>query len=250
MMPRFTGGTFIALALLSYRDRPVIILSPGCARIALFCRRHQILRGEEVDYVENIQQLIGRSVVSLETANKLGALTDVLVDVSAGQLAGFAVRRADSTIALASALDVHGIGPDAVIVDHDQSLVLADASPLNALPRAKQNLVGMKVMTHHGESLGSISNAFLYVDKRPGFIYEVRSSFLDGLLGRACYFAGSVGCTLAKDGSFLVVTACREQMDARLDAAVERLLGPYRSPAYETGAMHIEVRTQRRVISG
>ena len=57
-----------------------------------------------MDNVENIQELIGREVISLETANKLGRVADLLVDTLAGQLAGFAVRRPDDTIALASVL--------------------------------------------------------------------------------------------------------------------------------------------------
>src|SRR5206468_1566016 len=148
---------------------------------------------------------------------------DLLIDTSAGQLAGFSVRRADETIALASILDVHGIGPDAVVVEHDQSLVLVDASPLNLLPRAKGNLIGVKVITDHGQHLGSISNVFLCIDKRPTFIYEVRSSFVDALLGRASYFAASAGCALSEDGACVVVTAGQEQMHDRLEDAAERV---------------------------
>jgi uncharacterized protein YrrD len=195
-----------------------------------------------LDSVENIQRLIGREVISLETANKLGRVADLLVDTLAGQLAGFSVRRPDSTIALASVLDIHGIGPDAVVVEHDQSLVLVDASPLNALPRAKDDLIGVKVMTDRGQHLGSISNVFLCVDKQATFIYEVRSSFFDALLGRAWYFAASLGCALSEDGASLVVTAGSEQMHDRLEGAAERVLGPYRLPE-QTTSVRVEVRT-------
>ena len=195
-----------------------------------------------MDSVENIQRLIGREVISLETANKLGRVADLLVDTLAGQLAGFSVHRPDSTIALASVLDIHGIGPDAVVVEHDQSLVLVDASPLNALPRAKDDLIGVKVMTDRGQHLGSISNVFLCVDKQATFIYEVRSSFFDALLGRAWYFAASLGCALSEDGASLVVTAGSEQMHDRLEGAAERVLGPYRLPE-QTTSVRVEVRT-------
>jgi len=195
-----------------------------------------------LDNVENIQNLIGRGVISLETANKLGRVADLLVDKFAGQLAGFSVRRTDNTIALASVLDLHGIGPDAIVVEHDQSLVLVDASPLNTLPRAKDDLIGVKVMTDRGQHLGSISNVFLCLDRRPTFIYEVRSSFFDALLGRAWYFAASLGCALSADGASLVVTAGPEQMHDRLEGAAERVLGPYRQPQ-QAGVVRVEVRT-------
>ena len=178
-----------------------------------------------MDIVENIQKLIGREVISLETANKLGRVADLLLDTLA-----------------ASVLDVHGIGPDAVVVEHDQSLVLVDASPLNALPRAKDDLIGVKVMSDRGQHLGSISNVFLCVDKQPTFIYEVRSSFFDALLGRAWYFAASLGCALSEDGASLVVSAGSEQMHDRLECAAERVLGPFRLPE-QTTAVRVEVRT-------
>ena len=197
-----------------------------------------------MENVENIHKLVGREVVSLETANKLGRVSDVLVDTLSGQLAGIAVRRPDSTIALASILDFHSIGPDAVVVENDQSLVLRDASPLNVLAKAKEDLIGVKVMTHQGQNLGSISNLFLCVDRRrPVFVYEVRSSFFNALLGRASYFAASLGCARSDDGAFLVVNAEADQMSDHLADAAERVLGVYRTPLQRAGAVHVEVRT-------
>jgi uncharacterized protein YrrD len=199
--------------------------------------------GAKLNKLENAQKLIGRDVISLETANKLGRVADLLVDMVAGQLAGFSVRRADNTTALASVLDVHGIGPDAVVVENDQSLVLVDASPLNALPKSKENLIGVKVMMDHGQHLGNISNVFLCIDRQPTFIYEVRSSFFDALWGRAWYFAASLGCALSEDGASLVVTAGPEQMHDRLEGAAERVLVPYGSLLQRSGGVHVEVRT-------
>jgi uncharacterized protein YrrD len=197
---------------------------------------------QKLDNVENTQKLIGREVVSLETANKLGRVADLLVDTLTGQLAGLSVRRPDHTIALASVLDVHSIGRDAVVVEHDQSLVLAEASPLSALPKAKEDLTRVKVMTDGGQHLGSISNLFLCIDRRPTFIYEVRSSFFEALLGRAWYFAASLGCAVSADGASLVVTAGPEQMHDRLEGAAERVLGPYRLPQ-QASVVRVEVRT-------
>src|SRR4029079_1836720 len=94
--------------------------------------------------------------------------------------------------ALVSVLDVQGIGPAAVMLEGEHSLVLADASPLKTLPRAKQNLIGVKVITEQGLLLGEITNLYLCIDHRPAFIYEVRSSLFDKLLGRAFYFAASL----------------------------------------------------------
>ena len=48
-----------------------------------------------MENVENIEKLIGRAVVSLETANTLGRVADLLADPLSGQLAGFSVQRVD-----------------------------------------------------------------------------------------------------------------------------------------------------------
>ena len=197
-----------------------------------------------MDNVQNIEQLIGRPVVSLETANKLGHVADLLTDPLSGQLAGFSVRRLDESYALTSMLDVHDIGPDAIIVERDQSLAPVDDSSLKTLPKAKDNLRGVKVITEHGQLLGNISNLYLCVDKRPVFIYEVRSSLFDKLLGRAFYFAASLGCAFSEDGTALVVTGGPENMYHRLEAAAERLLGPYRSDFPQTSGIRIEVRSR------
>jgi uncharacterized protein YrrD len=199
-----------------------------------------------MENVENIEKLIGRAVVSLETANTLGRVADLLADPLSGQLAGFSVQRVDQSYALASILDVQGIGPAAVMLEGDHSLVLADASPLKTLPQAKQNLIGVKVITDHGLLLGEISNLYLCIDHRPAFIYEVRSWLFDKLLGRAFYFAASLARAFSGDGTSLIVTANPEELDHSLAAAIDRLLPRSRS-LHQTPAVSVEVRTHAEI---
>jgi uncharacterized protein YrrD len=196
-----------------------------------------------LENVQNIEKLIGRAIVSLETANKLGQVSDLLADPLTGQLAGFSVQRLDESYALMSMIDVHDIGPDAIVVERDGSLVPSDESPVKTLPRAKDNLIGVKVITEHGQLLGNISNLYLCFDKTPAFIYEVRSSLLDKLLGRAFYFAASLGCAFSDDGTALVVTGGPEDMHHRLENAAERLLGPHQIGFKQRSGIHIEVRS-------
>ena len=197
-----------------------------------------------IDNVKKIDNLIGRSVLSFATANKLGQIADLLIEPLSGELAGFVVHRLNSGgEALVSILDVRGIGPDAVMVEGDESLVLTDASPLNPLPRAKRDLAGVKVVTEKGLLLGKIASLFLWIDKRPAFIYEVRSSLLDLLLGRAFYFAASLGCAFSDDRSTIVVSGDPNEMYHRVEAAAERLLGPCGSSLHPAVAVRVEVRT-------
>ncbi len=193
--------------------------------------------------IENIERIIGRPVISLETANKLGKVTDLLADPLSGQLAGLCVRREDGSYALASILDMHEIGPDAVMVESDTSLVLAEASPLNTLPKAKKNLTGVKVVTEHGQVLGAISNLYLCFAKRPIFIYEVRASLIDKLLGRASYVPASLSCAFSQDRSSLVVTGVSDDLDTTVASAAERILGPYHIQPEQAAVFDIHVRT-------
>ena len=197
-----------------------------------------------MDRVERIDKLVGRAVVSLETANKLGQISDLLIDAISGKLAGLVVTRPlDNSEALVSDRDIRGLGPDAIVVEADHSMVLSAASPLNTLTRAKGNLIGVKVLTDHGQLLGNIANIFICYDQRPVFLYEVRSSFIDKLLGRAFYFAAARGCAFSDDKSALVIAGDPEQMDNCLEAAAERLLGDYKSAISPSNAVHVEVRS-------
>ncbi len=84
-----------------------------------------------MDRVERIDKIIGRAVLSLESANNLGPVVDLLVDPLSGKLAGLVVQRSsDQTETLVSIRDIHGIGPAAVVVEGDESLVLTESVPV------------------------------------------------------------------------------------------------------------------------
>ena len=197
-----------------------------------------------MENVQNIRSVIGRPVLSLETANKLGSVDDLIVDPLKGQLAGISIQRLDESRALVEWRVVHSIGSDAIMVDRDDSLVQFDRSTIKTLPRAKKDLIGVKVITEHGELMGKISALFLCLAETPVFIYEVRSSIFDKLLGHAVYFAASLGCAFSDDGISLVVTDDPDRMDRSLGAAARRLMGPYDFMPYQPAVPRVEVRTR------
>ena len=192
---------------------------------------------------QNIDRLIGRSVISLQTANKLGEIHDLLLDPQSGRLAGFSIKRADESYALVDKEEIHSIGPDAVMTKRDESLIPADQSPLKAMPLGKNELVGVKVITESGHLMGSVADIFIHLSERPIFIYEVRSSIFDKLLGHAFYFPASVGCVLAHDLTALVVSGDPDTMDHKLDVVTRRLLGNFEVGTYQPGRVRISVRS-------
>ena len=193
--------------------------------------------------VESIGKLIGRPVVSMETANKLGHVNDLLIDPVTGLLEGLSVEKLDESCALVSSIDVHNIGPDAIMVEQDHSLVLVDASPLRDVPRVKANLTDVKVITEGGQLLGKISDAFLCLLTEPVFIYEVRNSIFDLLLGHAFYFPASLGCALSGDGSALVIRTETALLDHKLEAAAQRVFGSERVELPDKVRIQIEIRS-------
>src|SRR6267378_8309500 len=119
-------------------------------------------------------------------------------------MVGLSVQVSDESHFLVNNEEIHSIGPDAVMVQSDQSLVSPDQSRIKAFPLAKNNLIGVKVITEDGKLLGEIANVYVHVGELSLFIYEVRSSILDKLLGHALYFPASFGCAFADDATLLI----------------------------------------------
>src|SRR4029450_7103421 len=134
-----------------------------------------------------IGSIIGRPVIAVDTANRLGVVGDLIIDPDSGHLAGVKVDRLDQTDALVSIINVHGLGPHAIMIDGERSLLSSEAQ-LNSLPKAKKDLARVKVLTDTGQLLGKISRVFFCLTPPHVFIYEVRSSFLHRLRGHALYF--------------------------------------------------------------
>ncbi|HYY55949.1 MAG TPA: PRC-barrel domain-containing protein [Pyrinomonadaceae bacterium] len=177
--------------------------------------------------VHTIDILIGRIVLSRATANKLGPIRDLVVEPSKGELAGLLVQMPDESLRLIDYREIYSFGPDAVMINSDESAIPAPDSPLKGLPLARGNLVGVKVITEGGKLLGNIANLYIHLAETSLLVYEVRSSLLDKLLGHALYFPASVGCALSEDAARIVVpNDTAEKADHALDALAARLFGP------------------------
>ncbi|MBA3766377.1 MAG: PRC-barrel domain-containing protein, partial [Acidobacteria bacterium] len=177
--------------------------------------------------INSIDILIGKSILSRSTANKLGQIHDLIVDPVKGELSGLAVQMPDASLRLVDYREIYSFGPDAVMINSDESAMPALDSPLKALPLAKNNLIGVKVITESGKLLGQIASVYIHLAETSLLVYEVRSSLLDKLLGHSLYFPASQGCALSEGDARLVVTDdTAEKADNTLDALEARLFGP------------------------
>ena len=160
---------------------------------------------EEVRDVLPIGGLIGMTVLSRATGNKLGAVKDLFVDPVNGLMWGLTVTNADGRVALLSYDDIYSFGRDAIMAEADDRTRLLDDDSAVNLPRAREHLVGTKVITESGKLLGQIANLFVTLQPPPFVVYEIRESLLDKLLGRELFILASAGHALSNDAERLVV---------------------------------------------
>jgi uncharacterized protein YrrD len=115
--------------------------------------------------------LVGRTVVDMDAANRLGKIKEIIVQRDGERVAGFVVAHGETIVGtggkrrIIPASALHSIGPDAVTV---HSLGKEDAGQdLDGLPRMS-DVVGRKMVTRSGRLLGSIDD--LLIDAADGTI--------------------------------------------------------------------------------
>jgi uncharacterized protein YrrD len=109
-------------------------------------------------------QLVGRAVIDMEAAQRLGRIKEIIVQNDGERVAGFMVLHGETLVGTggtrrtipASAL--HSIGPDAVTVRG--SALKERASDLDGLPRMS-DVIGHKMVTRSGRLLGSIDDMLI-----------------------------------------------------------------------------------------
>lgn len=180
-----------------------------------------------IERVPSIDKLIGMTVLSRVTGNKLGQVHDCILDPSSGELRGLGVRTPDGGIRVMEHSEIFSFGKDAVMARGDEAVVELDGSPLGNLPRARQDIMGSRVVTEGGELLGDVANIFVHVAEPPLVIYEVRESVLDKLLGRSLFIPASLARALSSDAERIIVPDdARRRSAESLESLVARWLVP------------------------
>src|SRR5881392_2160017 len=110
-------------------------------------------------------QLIGRVVIDMEAAERLGRIKEIIVQRDGERVAGFVVVHGETIVGtggtrrIIPASALHSIGPDAVTV---RGSAMKDRSPgdLDNLPRMS-DVIGHKMVTRSGRLLGSIDDVLI-----------------------------------------------------------------------------------------
>lgn len=105
-------------------------------------------------------QLIGRSVIDMEAAERLGKIKEIIVQRDGERVAGFIVVHGETIVGsggkrrMIPAAAVYSIGPDAMTVRGSSIQELAE---LDNLPRMS-DIIGHKMVTRSGRLLGVIDD--------------------------------------------------------------------------------------------
>jgi uncharacterized protein YrrD len=109
-------------------------------------------------------QLVGRAVIDMEAAARLGKIKEIILQHDGERVAGFVVVHGETIVGTggtrraipASAL--HSIGPDAITV---RGTALKERPPdLDKLPRMS-DVIGHKMVTQGGRLLGSVDDVLI-----------------------------------------------------------------------------------------
>lgn len=115
-------------------------------------------------------QLIGRSVIDMEAAERLGKIKEIIVQRDGERVAGFIVVHGETIIGtggkrrMIPASAVYSIGPDALTVHGSRMQELAE---LDNLPRMS-DIIGHKMVTQSGRLLGVIDD--MLINRKDGTI--------------------------------------------------------------------------------
>jgi uncharacterized protein YrrD len=108
-------------------------------------------------------QLVGRAVIDMEGAERLGKIKEIIVQNDGERVAGFIVARGETIVGtggkrqMIPAAAVYSIGPDALTVRQSRMQELAG---LDTLPRMR-DIIGHKMVTRGGRLLGVIDDMLI-----------------------------------------------------------------------------------------
>jgi uncharacterized protein YrrD len=160
---------------------------------------------EEVRDVLPVGALVGMTVLSRATGNKLGEVRDLFIDPANGVMQGLELAIADGSTGRLPYDEIYSFGRDAIMARSDSSIMTPETAwPAPSL-NVSEHLIGTKIFSESGQSSGNIANVFVTLQPPPFVIYEIRDSILDKLLGREFFILASSRHALSNDSERLVV---------------------------------------------
>jgi len=158
-----------------------------------------------VNDVIEIDKIIGMSVLSRASGNKLGEVYDLYIDPAQGILMGITVKAPNGKFGGIDFRNVYSFGQDAVMVNDENHVTLLNEEWIAQHPHAKKHLIGTNVLTEGGNHLGEIGNIFVRLTSPPAVIYEMRGSMWDSLMGRNLFIYAAHAGALSSNAERMIV---------------------------------------------
>ncbi|WP_261663603.1 PRC-barrel domain-containing protein [Deinococcus sp. Marseille-Q6407] len=162
------------------------------------------------------KELLGRHVVDLSTGERVDSVRDIVFDHGANLVLGLVVdgggtwlRRHDRLIPFSA---VYSVGEDAVMITSAQDTASEEEQArMKELMASDVNLVGMSLLTSHGEDLGKISDVIF--DEYSGRVtgYEVSGGLFGGAAGGgSSYVPAPESVQIGKDVAIVPASVAEE----------------------------------------
>lgn len=173
--------------------------------------------------MHQVSEMIGKTVVSVSSGEKLGTVSDGLLEPGGVRLIGLIVRHGVlGNEHVLPVTDVQTVGPDALLVRSDEHLLSAsDWRKKDVAATRTSSVRGRRVVTVAGEELGHVSD-FL-TDEQTGAFggLEVESTSLGGLRSRRVVIPPSSAPRLGPDAVVVEENALANPPEKGSDQSTE-----------------------------
>ena len=162
--------------------------------------------------MHRVSEYLGKSIVSADTGEKIGTVSDVLVDAQAGQIVGVVVG--GGLLASEHVLpysEVQVMGGDAVVAKSGQHIVGArEWHETGSVAARSSTYKNKRVLTVGGRELGAVRD--VCVNDQTGAVegYDVAGSAFSRLVERRTVLPRSAGVTVGPDALIVTEDVARE----------------------------------------
>ena len=154
--------------------------------------------------------LKGMTVLRIDTADKMGEVSDAILHPIEGRVIGILVRTGEGPERVLATRDFF-IGKDAVMTKAEARFVdERSGQRMEGGVPAIGKIIGTNVVTDNGNLLGRVSEVHISLDT-PHAVYCVAESTLQRFLGNGFYIAGDLPITYSEDRVRLIVPADTEE---------------------------------------
>jgi len=159
--------------------------------------------------MQKASEVIGRTIVAREGGVSVGKVKDIVVDEAGRRVLGFLVEEGVFKRArVAPWATVQAIGPDAVVIASQASVVKADEAPeIKSVLDKKLVIKGLRLQTTAGKDLGKIDD--FRFDESSGYIvgYELSGGVLADVFKGKSYLPTPASLELGREVAFVAPEA-------------------------------------------